>query len=243
MKKMMYSLFALLMIMLSCDDDNGITVAPLANLTANSEIADDGSGTVNITASAQGAKSYSFDFGDGTTGTSLTGYIVKVYEMEGQNSYTVTITATGADGSTLTETLEVTVNVPIMESEFAGLITMLTNDDSKTWFLAAAQPGHLGVGPARDGIDGEWWVPKWYSAQAFEKCGSTDSDCFCDDELTFSVDGSGVISYTLDNKGQTFFNAAHKDVVGGTEADDFCYDFDTSGSKTVTVLPPTRYFP
>ena len=115
--------------------------------------------------------------------------------------------------------------------------TEISNDGSGkvTWFLAAAQPGHLGLGPARAGIDGDWWYPKWYSAQAFEKCGSDISDCFCDDELTFSVDSNGDVTYVLDNKGQTFFNVGHKAVVGGTSDEDFCYDYDTSGEKAVTI--------
>lgn len=235
MTKMKVIVAVLFITMFSCNDDNTIATVTLSNLTVNSEISDDGSGTVTITASAQGAKSYTFDFGDGTTGESLTGFTVKVYEIEGQNSYTVTITAIGTDGSSLTETIQISVNVPESESAFAEIINLLTSDSSKTWYLAAALPGHLGVGPARDGIDGDWWYPKWYSAQAFEKCGSGDSDCFCDDELTFSLGGSGEVSYELDNKGRTFFNAAHKDIVGGAEVDDFCYDFDTSGTKNVSL--------
>jgi|GEM_PF-54085 len=243
MKKVKYLVAALFIIVVSCNEDDSIAAVALSNLTVTSEVSDDGTGTVKITASAQGAQSYNFDFGDGTTGESLTGFTVKVYDMAGQNSYTITITANGAGGSTLTETIQVSVNLPEMESEFAEVVTMLTNDDSKTWFLAAAIPGHLGLGPSREGIDGDWWYPKWYSAQAFEKCGAAVSDCFCDDELTFSVDANGVMSYTLDNKGQTFFNVGHLATAGGAGDEDACYDFDTSGSKTVTLSTVTGNVP
>ncbi|MFH6602089.1 family 16 glycosylhydrolase [Maribacter algicola] len=232
MKKFKYVFIALLIIAFSCEEDDGPVNGPLANLSVTPEVQDDGSGTVTIRATASGAKSFSFDFGDGTTGESLTGFIVKTYEMAGENNYTVTVTANGNDGSSLTETIQVTVTVTVEIPEEVGL---LTNGSSKTWFLAASQPGHLGLGPAREGIDGDWWYPKWYSAQAFEKCGADISDCFCDDELTFSVDSTGELSYVLDNKGQTFFNVAHKEVAGGAETEDACYDFDTSGSKTVTI--------
>jgi len=231
MKKMKYIIAALFMIMLACEEDDTPASLALANLATTTEVSTDGSGTVTFRSSAQGAESYTFDFGDGTTAQSLTGYIVKTYEMAGQNSYTVTITANGSDGSTITETVQVSVDIPEMTSE---LVTFLTNGDSKTWFIAAAQPGHLGLGPARDGIDGDWWYPKWYSAMAFEKCGADISDCFCDDELTFSLNGE-EISYELDNKGQTFFNVGHENVVGGAAGEDSCYDFDTSGTKTVTM--------
>jgi len=233
MKSINYIISTLLLILISCSEETPGVLTP-SNLVVTSEISDDGSGKVNFQATATNASSYTFAFGDGTSEESLTGNVVKFYDMGGQNTYSVTVTANGAGGLSVSKTVQIEVNVDGGTSEFAEIISLLTNDDSKTWYLSAAEPGHLGVGPAREGIDGDWWYPKWYSAQAFEKCGSPDSDCLCDDELTFSVDGN-VISYSLDNKGQTFFNSAHKGVVGGTEVDDFCYDFDTSGTKTVTL--------
>jgi len=232
MKKMKYIIAALFMIVLSCEEDDSRTFFPLANLGATTEVSMDGTGTVTIRAKAQGASYYTYDFGDGTTGESLTGYIVKTYDMVGDNTYTVTITAFDADGSSITETVTVAVNIA---AEIPAEVNLLTNGSSKTWYLAASEPGHLGVGPARDGIDGDWWYPKWYAAMAFEKCSSEESDCLCDDELTFSLDGSGAVSYVLDNKGQTYFNASHLTAAGGTGDMDLCYDFDTSGTKTVAV--------
>ncbi|MEP0132993.1 MAG: family 16 glycosylhydrolase [Eudoraea sp.] len=233
MKNINYIISTFFVILLSCSEETPAMLTP-SNLVVTSEISNDGSGKVTFEAKATNASSYTFAFGDGTSQESLTGNVVKFYEMGGQNTYSVTVTANGAGGLNVSETIQIEVNVDGEPSEFAEIISYLTNGGSKTWYLAAAEPGHLGVGPAREGIDGDWWYPKWYSAQAFEKCGSPDSDCLCDDELTFSVDGD-VISYSLDNKGQTFFNSAYKDVVGGTEVDDFCYDFDTSGTKTVTL--------
>jgi beta-glucanase (GH16 family) len=232
MKKLKYLVICLFAITLSCEDDNTPDIVALSNLSVNPEVSSEVPGQVIFNTTASGAKLFKYDFGDGTTGESLTGYMVKTYDAVGANSYTVTITVTGADGTTLTETVEVSVDVPAMISP---LVNLLTNGTTKTWFIAAAQPGHLGLGPARDGIDGDWWYPKWYSAQAFEKCGSETSDCFCDDELTFTVDSSGEVSYVLDNKGQTFFNVGHSAVAGGAETEDYCYDFDTSGSKAVTI--------
>jgi len=148
------------------------------------------------------------------------------------HTYNVIITAGSGDQKTISETIQVSVSIGFSDPE---TVALLAGDGSKTWFLAASLVGHLGVGPAREGIDGEWWFPKWYSASAFEKCATEDSDCLCDDELTFSTDGTGALTYVLDNKGQTYFNGAHKDVVGGAEDGDFCYDFDTSGSKSVVL--------
>ena len=219
---------------MSCDEDDidiPVSVLP-SNLVVNTQ--NMGGGTVNFTASASEANYYHFDFGDGSSALGTSGEVSKTYDMIGDNSYTVTVTAGSTEGKKISETLDVSVSVAFSDPE---TVTLLTNDSSKTWFLAASQQGHLGLGPARDGIDGDWWYPKWYVASAFEKCGTEDSDCLCDDEITFAVDSSGELTFELDNKGQTYFNVGHKAVVGGSEESDFCYDFDTSGAKSVVLSP------
>ncbi len=231
MKKFKYMVVVLLTIALGCEDDIDFPVAVTpSNLTVSSQNGADG--VVNFTASANDATYYHFDFGDGSTGLTSTGMISKTYTEIGNNNYTVTVTAGSGEQKTIAETLQVAVSIAFSDPE---TVALLTSGSSKTWYLAADQPGHLGLGPAREGIDGDWWYPKWFVASAFEKCGSDDSDCLCDDELTFTTDGNGGLTYTLDNKGQTYFNVAHRDVVGGAEDMDFCYDFDTSGAKTVTL--------
>lgn len=230
MKKLKYLVAALCMIVLGCEEDDTPSALPLANLTVSSEVAD--GDTAKITASAEGATSYTFDFGDGTTGESLTGYIVKTYTMVGTNTYNVVVTAFDASGDSISETVAVSITIA---EEVPEEVNLLTGGSTKTWYLAASEPGHLGVGPSKEGIDGDWWYPKWYAATAFEKCSSEESDCLCDDELTFSLDASGNVSYVLDNKGQTYFNQGHLAAAGGSGDMDLCYDFDTTGSKAVTV--------
>ena len=234
MKKFKFIIVALLIVGIGCDSDdldNQDSITP-ANLIVSSEVSADDSGLVTFTASATNTNSYTFDFGDGTSGTTTTGTITKTYETEGDNTYTATVTAIGREGRSISETIEVSVTVGFLDAE---TVALLTSGTSKTWFLAASQPGHLGVGPSREGIQGDWWFPSFYSAQAFEKCGEEISDCFCDDELTFSVNGDGDISYVLNNNGQTFFNASYEAVAGGAEGEDACYEFDTSGTKMVTL--------
>ena len=240
MKNLKFIIICFLGALLGCDDneiDFPVAVTP-SDLLVSSQ--NESATTFIFTASATNARYYHFDFGDGSSGLSATGTITKTYDMIGDNTYTVTITAGGGEGKTISETLQVDVSIAFTDPQ---TVKLLTNDSSKTWYLAAAQPGHLGVGPARDGIDGDWWYPKWFSASPFEKCGSEDSDCLCDDELTFSVDANGELTYELDNKGQTFFNLAHRDVVGGTETEDFCYNFDSSGTKSVVLSPVSGNVP
>jgi len=232
MKKLKYIMVSVFAVMMSCDgDDIDIpeSVTP-SNLTVSAQ--NMGEGVFDFTASATNANYYHYDFGDGTSALETSGATSKTYEEIGDNTYTVTITAGSTEGKKISETLEVSVSLAFTDTE---TVTFLTNDSSKTWFLAASQQGHLGLGPAREGIDGDWWYPKWYSAAAFEKCGTEDSDCLCDDELTFLVNANGGLVYSLDNKGQTYFNVGHKAVVGGGEDIDFCYDFDTSGEKAVQL--------
>jgi hypothetical protein len=240
MKKLKYIMVSLFAVLMSCDGDDidiPTSVIP-SNLTVSAQ--NMGGGLVNFTASATNANYYHFDFGDGTSALDTSGEASKTYDMIGDNTYTVTVTAGSTEGKKISETLDVSVSISFSDPE---TVAFLTNDSSKTWFLAVAQPGHLGLGPAREGIDGDWWYPKWYSASAFEKCGSDDSDCLCDDELTFSVDATGVLSYTLDNMGQTYFNVGHKAVVGGAADMDFCYDFDTTGSKSLVLSEVTGNVP
>ena len=240
MKSLKFLFITILALVVSCDDkevDPPTLVAP-SNL--NVSVQNDGDGVVNFTATADNASSYHFDFGDGTTGLSSTGVISKTYDMIGDNTYSVIVTAGNGSAGTIAETVQVSVSLGFSDPE---TVALLTGGTSKTWFVATSQPGHLGVGPAREGIDGEWWFPKWYSAQAFEKCSDEISDCFCDDELTFSTDGSGAISYVLNNNGSTFFNASHLDAAGGTGDEDACYEFDASGSKAVVLSPVSGNVP
>ncbi|MGB6151789.1 MAG: family 16 glycosylhydrolase [Pricia sp.] len=235
MKNLKFTLISILTILMSCgSDDSDIPQTPAvpSSLSVTTDVSTDGSGSVVFTATADDATSYQFDFGDGTMETSQNGTVTKTYEQVGDNTYTVVVTAGNGTEETISETLQISVSVAFTDSE---TVALLTGGNSKTWYLAASQPGHLGVGPAREGIDGDWWYPKWYSAAAFEKCRTGDSDCLCDDELTFAIDADGMLTYTLNNNGQTYFNAAHSDVVGGGEDIDFCYDFDTSGSKSVSL--------
>ncbi|MEO9894544.1 glycoside hydrolase family 16 protein [Aurantibacter sp.] len=244
MNKILPLVLSFIIVFISCseDDKTSSNVGP-SNLVISTEISEDGSGSVSLTATATNAFSFVFDFGDGTSKESLNGKVAKVYSQEGENTFTIKVTAFGSGDTSISETFDIVVDVNTLSAEDMEVITFLTNGTTKTWYVAASQPGHLGLGPAREDIDGDWWYAKWYSAQAFEKCASGDSDCFCDDELTFTVASDGALSYELDNKGQTFFNGAHKDVVGGTVTEDFCYDFDASGVKEVTLSPVSGNVP
>lgn len=245
MKKTLNNLGKFLMLLIlvsSCQDDDktfGALDAP-ANLVADYEIIGqstempngDGSGNVLLKAYADNAISYKYIFPDGSTKTVSSGEYTKRFTTTGINSYEVTVVALGKGGVATS----ITFTVENVLSNFNDPLTtqLLTGGSTKIWYWAAATPGHLGVGP-NDGSDNNH-VPSYYGAAPFEKAGSPESSCLYENVLTFTLAGD-LIKYTLDNGGNTFFNASYNDVGGTIAPSDLCQPFDTSGEKNVILEP------
>ena len=219
----------------------------------------DGSGVVNFELSADNALAYRFTFGDGS-GMQLAdnGEISHRYVVQGVNTYVVTAIASGTGGVTSSETFEVTVFSAFDDVEARSFLTgaPLTQDDdgndiidvdepySKTWYVASAANGHLGVGPSEafdieiNGQPSQFYFPAFFAAPPGTYCGEPGEDlhCFYTDELTFTLlpDGN-VLTYVLNNNGETFFNGGHTGIVGG--GGEGCYEFDTSGTSIVGLSP------
>ncbi|NND53151.1 MAG: family 16 glycosylhydrolase [Flavobacteriaceae bacterium] len=232
------------------DQEFGAIIVP-SNLTLSFQIvgqdADnpngDGSGLVNFTASADDAITYRYAWGDGTENdVAPSGNITHRFNLTGVNTYNVTVIASGTGGVTTSTSVTIDVFSAFDDQEAKDLLSGGAGS-SKTWYLEASEPGHLGVGPslALDlvifGTPTQFYFPSFFSAVPFEKCGDPDSDCLCDDELTFSLDANGQLTYELNNNGQTYFNAGHQAIVGGDGAGDLCFDFDTSGVSNVSLAP------
>lgn len=204
------------------------------NIIVNTDISADGSGIVVFNVSADNAFTYQFNFGDGTTGTSQNGTITKRFSRNGLNTYLVTVVAYGKGGISSSKSIEVEV-----ESDFSDPETKeyLTGGSSKTWYVAAVEPGHLGVGPT---FGDNFNNPSYYTAAPFEKAGTDASSCFYTDELTFSTTGENNFTYTYNNNGRTFFNADFVGDFGGpTGSGDQCVDYDSGGEKNVSLSPAT----
>lgn len=239
--------FSILMILalavFSCvDDDYDMgTINNPSDLSLNVDITGvseempdgDGSGEVTFTANAEDAITYKFIYGDGFEDISSSGTVTHSFRGNGVNDYTVTVVASGAGGAMSSMSTEVSVFSSFDDPETKQL---LTGGDTKTWYVAAAQPAHLGVGP----VDGD--VPSFYSAVPFEKDdsdGDNVSACFYTDILTFSLTANDEITYSLDNNEATFFNAAFNSDFGGGGPDDQCLPLDTSGEKNVSLSQAT----
>lgn len=240
------SLVVLVFCLGSCQEDDpsvGDIVAP-TNILINSEILGvdsenpngDGSGLVNFNFTSQNALSYKVNYGDGTSEMVPSGQVTHRYSRVGLNTYTVVLSAIGTGGVSSTATMEVSVFSSFDDLEAKQLLSGGTGS-SKTWYWAASEPGHLGVGGSKSAAPDAYWYPSYYTAQAFEKAGSADSDCLYTDELTFSLNAQEELTYQLDNNGKTFFNAGYESVVGGSAGTDFCYEYNTVGVKNVSLAP------
>lgn len=229
----------------SCQDDDakfGNVTAP-SNLIINAEVIGvdsenpfgDGTGFVDFTFSADNALSYNIEFGDGLGEVVNSGAIRHRYSITGVNTYTVILNAVGTGGLTSSTSIEVQVFSSFDDLEAKEL---LSGGSSKTWYWAAAEPGHLGVGPINSSISEGYWYPQFYAAQPFEKAGDPQSSCIYEDEMTFFLDANQQLTYQLNNNGQTFFNGAHSAVGGGAgSGDDVCLEFDTSVTSIVSLSP------
>ncbi|WP_159799361.1 family 16 glycosylhydrolase [Flavobacterium sp. MK4S-17] len=236
-------LLALFLFAISCQEDDvtfGNITAP-TNLEVTYEIvgADgganefgDGSGKVNFKATADNALTYKFTFSDQSSLNAPQGTVTKQFTQNGINTYTVTAIAYGTGGVSTSTTLEVTVFSDFSDPE---TLELLTGGSTKVWYWKASAAGHLGLGPNNDN-PAENASTVWYTAGAFEKAGSPNSSCLYNNVLTFSQEGD-AIKYTLDNGGSTFFNVSYVGVAGGSQTEDFCLPYDTSGEKTVTLAP------
>ena len=192
----------------------------------------DGSGIVDFVAKANHAISYKYIFSDGTTANAPSGILSKRFSQPGTHTYTITVLANGTAGVSATTTFELTVRSDFSDPD---AVQALTGGASKKWYWAAAEPAHLGVGPNNTNPD-ENYKPIYYGAGPFEKAGSPSSSCLYESEMTFSLD-NGILKFVLDNKGHTFFNTSFESVVGGSAGSDNCYDYDTSGTKIVSLVP------
>ena len=103
--KTLTSLFLVYFLLVSCKKAgaDSVTVALPANLSIAANVSVDGTGIVIFTATATNAVSYAFEFGNGQVRTVPSGVTTFQYTNTGNNTYTVTVTATGSTGATISK--------------------------------------------------------------------------------------------------------------------------------------------
>ncbi len=216
-------------------EPSGLEVTALVQGADDANPEGDGSGIVNFSATAQNAITYKYVFSDGTSEVAPTGSLTKRFTQVGVNTYSITVIASGTGGVSTSATIDVTVRSTFNDAE---AIQFLTGGSSKTWYWAADEPGHLGVGQNNDNAELNYFA-NFYQATPFEKDAAEEALCLYQDEMTFTLDGQRLL-YQLDNKGQTYFNFNFEGVAGGSAGFDFCYDFEVMDEPQVVNLAPSE---
>lgn len=138
----------------------------------------DGSGTVNLTATANDAISYQFVY-NGNKEAIPSGSKTYNFSTTGLNTYTVAVIAVGAAGLSTSYLVDLEVFASYSAPE--DLLQMLVADGARTWRIKAESGGHFGLGPVGGNIPTEW-----YSATANEKSATG----MYDDRYIFNADGT-----------------------------------------------------
>jgi PKD repeat protein len=163
---------------------------------------------VTFTNFSQNASSYSWDFGDGNTSTEKD----PVHTFSAAGTYTVVLTATGADNATKSKS-EV-----IMLLDPDAILTLLAGTDSKTWYLQREGIA-LGIGPVPN--DNQYW-----SFGGVTPLG--DRPCILDDKYIFHRDGS----FEFQSNGTIFIDSKANGGWLADGIDEGCFDETEPGIFT-----------
>ena len=217
----------------SCEEED-FRLDPLVtptDLVVDAQVAEDGSGLVEFSATANNALTYHFYFGLGASELPTavaSGKISKAYRTSGD--YQVRVIAYGTGGVSTNTVVDVSVDVTFDPP--ANLVQTLTNGGSRTWLWRKEVPAHLGVGPEffDDGNIGD--SPIWYQASPFEK---EAEGCLYDDRLTFTLESDGSITFTNENADVTYFHVDEASDALSVDRPPFdqCYEFNTAGVAPV----------
>ncbi len=236
--KCFMSFLLLVLLFSSCSKDNyefGDIVAP-TNLTITPEIVGkdamhpygDGSGIVNIKATADNAITYKFIYNNQEI-LAASGIYPFLFSTTGVHKYTITAVANGTGGSSSSTTFE--VEVLYSYTPPAELVTMLNGNSSKTWRIKAESNGHFGLGPVGGSV-----INEYYGAPANSK----ENTGMYDDRFTFKSDGTFI-----HNTGADGFVFGRKVLieqlngVGGTadENDILHYPYATYSGQYILIAP------
>jgi len=209
--KYIMGLFLLLVCISSCKKETyefgDITTPSNVTITANvvgqdaTNLYGDGSGEVTFTVTASNVLNYKFIY-NGEETMSPSGTVTYYFGETGTHKYVVTAVAVGTAGVTSSTSME--VEVLVLYSPPADLLTMLTGDATRTWSMKSDADGHF----ALYGADGAFW----WAATPDEKAGLG----IYDDVFTFNVNGDFTHETNGDVLGKTFALDADFGDLGGT---------------------------
>lgn len=163
--------------LVSYENEADLPPLPSAQAAASFDFTVDGM-MVSFTNTSRNTDSYNWDFGDGTSSSEEN----PTHTYAGDGIYSVTLTATGANGSS-----EFSQEVTISSANFSAGV--LSDEDGKTWTLAPIG-GAFKVGPNPD--SGEFFAVPASDIEV--------RACQFDNEFTFFNNGN----YVVDLQNETF---------------------------------------
>ncbi len=229
-------LLGFLFLLNSCEEDYQLdTLVAPTNLELSYEISGvdddnlygDGSGTVTFTTTADDAITYTYNFNDGTDEeVAADGIVSHNFTSNGIVTYDVTVTAVGTGGisSTASATLDVYCSFSDEEA-----VEYLTGGSSRTWYWAADESGHLGLGYNNTAYGDDYTWASWYQASAWEKSASNLYDC----EFTFTYADGELTFEQVNESGTAYIQGDYVSDYGYDE--EGSYEFDIDGVKSVTL--------
>ena len=167
----------------SCKDDDGPTEEPMAIFQYLPK--DDNFMEINFVNFSKQAKSYHWEFGDGTSSDEID----PVHLYSSFDTFKVELTAINSAGSSVT-----TKNIIIADPD--AKLKILTSESGKTWKLIRNNPSGLYAyeyGP--EDRSGTYWTFGVGGGNTFEQ-----RPCLANDEFIFYYDGT----YVFDDKGDTW---------------------------------------
>ncbi len=191
----------------------------------------DGSGVVNFVATASNYITFNYVFGDGKNQVAPDGKITHAFSIVGVNSYNVTVFAIGTGGISSSVNVKIDVLSTFEDSE---ALEFLTGGSSKSWYWAADQLGHAGMGTQGEDYGNlEYTWASWWQAAPWEK------DCMYDAELVFTKTTNGL---TYEQLAGPAFIPGYYAIKIGVEGD-VCHGDDVvpnlNGVKTVSFSAST----
>jgi beta-glucanase (GH16 family) len=220
----------------SCEEEYSLDnlVTP-SNVTISYEITGqdddnpygDGSGEVTFTATADDEINFVYYFNDGSDEeVSSDGSTTHSFTTNGIVTYNVTVAAIGTGGISSTASTQVEVYCSFSDEE---AVEYLTGGSSRTWYWAADESGHLGLGYNNTAYGDDYYWASWWQATAWEKSSTDLYDC----EFTFTYSNGEVTFEQINENGTAFIQGLYVDDYGYDE--EGSYEFDIDGVKTVTL--------
>ncbi|NER15333.1 family 16 glycosylhydrolase [Leptobacterium flavescens] len=202
MKKIKHFIVVFILLTVSaCQEDDADfgTVTVPTNLRAEAIIADDQSGNVTVTPTADNALNFHVFFQQGgdpvvaSPGESVSFR----YTQSGQYSVVVTIVAFGTGGAA--SSINITLDLDVRLFIDTETLQLIGGDGTKRWVWNQTESGHFGVGdPNAD-------FPNFFSAAPDQL-----DPCLYDDVLVFNYDDNDNYTFQLEtgNNNETFINWA-----------------------------------